>query len=536
MHHPKHGFITVMPHLDEMGWSFKEELVKSIRQKVNPGNGTAETTWYQYDANGQRIRKITENSAGAEAIPTKKEERIYISGYETYRTYQANLINFERESLSLIDQGNRFVMVETVKQNTKPAPAPSETVGARLVRYQLHNHLGSSCLELDAFAQVISYEEYHPFGTTAFQAQSATIKAAAKRYRFTGMERDEETGLEYHSARYYLPWLARWASTDPTGIKDGTNVYAYVVNNPVIKTDLTGKQATTGGNTTPVPTPQTEDPPDEAQPTPPPQATAGGPGQPAGRTGLSVTFQRQRLSAAGAQGGGTQLGYAFNRGIAQSKSLGGIEITGNLTLAGDTTGTVTGASPSAGVHVWYGPDGSRFILGGYLALNYTLGQSPPDASTNFGGAFTVAPELHLGGPDADHSPVVIGGNVNFGFQQSTQVAQTGDGAPSTYVPNPVNLTGSLNLTYNPVYYSNSKVPIVSIYAEGAGGGILNGDTTGRTQFGSVGGGASVNILDGTQIYTFGAATGYRWQGDTVGSGMVPAGGPFVYGTFGISWY
>ena len=75
--------------------------------------------------------------------------------------------------------------------------------------------LGSAALELDDTAQVISYEEYHPYGTTAYQAKNSAIKSAAKRYRYTGMERDEESGLEYHSARYYLPWLGRWLSCDP---------------------------------------------------------------------------------------------------------------------------------------------------------------------------------------------------------------------------------------------------------------------------------------------------------------------------------
>ena len=241
-HHAQHGFISVMPHLQEMGWSFKEELIKTIRQKRVDG-GTPETTYYQYDGQGQRIRKITENSANAGATPTKKEERIYIAGYETYRTYQTNIVNFERESLSLIDERHRFLMVETVKQNNIPAPSPSEIVGARLTRYQLHNHLGSSALELDGSpsAKVISYEEYHPFGTTSYQANNATIKAAAKRYRYTGMERDEETGLEYHSARYYLPWLGRWLSADTNGIGDGVNVYSYCQSNPVIHFDKTGK-------------------------------------------------------------------------------------------------------------------------------------------------------------------------------------------------------------------------------------------------------------------------------------------------------
>lgn len=241
-HHSQHGFITAMPHLEEMGWNFKEELASSVKQKINPGNGTAETTYYQYDAQGQRIRKITENSASAGLTPTKKEERIYLSSYETYRTYQNNSVNFERESLSLMDEGHRFVMIETVKQNTDPAPLPSDNIGARLTRFQLHNHFGSSSLELDHAAEVISYEEYHPFGTTAYQANNAAIKASAKRYRYTGMERDEETGLEYHSARYYIPWLGRWLSVDPIAIKGGINDYVYCANNPVNKTDTNGKE------------------------------------------------------------------------------------------------------------------------------------------------------------------------------------------------------------------------------------------------------------------------------------------------------
>ncbi len=245
-HHAQHGFMTAMPHLEEMDWNFKEELVKTIRQRRTDG-GTPETTWYQYDGSGQRIRKITENQAAPEARPTKKEERIYIAGYETYKTYEANTLNFERESLSLMDNGHRFIMIETVKTNTNPAPSPWENlsrfrgrVGVRLIRYQLHNHLGSSALELDDGAQVISYEEYHPFGTTAYQAKNAAIKSAAKRYRYTGMERDEETGLEYHGARYYLPWLGRWLSTDPIGVGDGVNVFCYCRGNPISYNDQTG--------------------------------------------------------------------------------------------------------------------------------------------------------------------------------------------------------------------------------------------------------------------------------------------------------
>jgi RHS repeat-associated protein len=237
-HHTQHGFILAMPHLTLMGWNFKEELIRTATQLVTEGSGdTPETTYYQYDGQGQRIRKITENFAKAGTTATKKEERIYIAGYELYKNPSTGL---ERVSLSLLEEGHRFVMVETrndVDDGTKK----------QLVRYQLHNHLGSAALELNEAAQIISYEEYHPFGTTAYQVKNAKMNAAAKRYRYTGMERDEESGLEYHSARYYLPWLGRWCSADPIGIGDGVNVYGYCHGNPIIKVDKNGNQASNQG-------------------------------------------------------------------------------------------------------------------------------------------------------------------------------------------------------------------------------------------------------------------------------------------------
>jgi RHS repeat-associated protein len=224
-HHAQHGFITALSHLEEMHWNFKEELIATIRQRRTDG-GTAETTWYQYDGKGQRIRKITENQAAPGSTSTKKEERIYLAGYELYKKHSGTDAGLERVSQSLMDEAHRFVMIETRND-------VDDGTEKQLVRYQLSNHLGSTALELNENGEVISYEEYHPYGTTAYFAKNATIKAAAKRYRFTGMERDEETGLEYHSARYYLPWLGRWLNADPIGIEDGLNLYRYVSGNPV---------------------------------------------------------------------------------------------------------------------------------------------------------------------------------------------------------------------------------------------------------------------------------------------------------------
>jgi len=212
-HHSQHGFMEELPHLKKIGWNFKEEVVLTTRQHCTDDNIPV-ITYYQYDGGGQRIRKITENQASAGNQPTNKEKRVYVGGYELYKKHTGANAGLERTSLSLMDGDHRFVMIETRND------VDDGTI-KQLVRYQLHNHLGSSALELDDSADVISYEEYHPYGTTAYQAKNAAIKAVAKRYRYTGMERDEETGLEYHSARYYLPWLGRWLSADPIGIGGG---------------------------------------------------------------------------------------------------------------------------------------------------------------------------------------------------------------------------------------------------------------------------------------------------------------------------
>jgi len=271
-HHPQHGFITTLPQLQVMKWSFKEELQAVAKQSVLASS--PETTWYVYDGGGQRARKITENEAGAGVVPTKKSQRIYVGGIEVYREYgMADAITLERESYHVMDDKSRIAMIETRTEGDDDSPA-------RLVRYQFGNHLGSASIETDDTARVISYEEYHPFGTTSYQAVDKDIKAAAKRYRFTGMERDEESGLSYHSARYYLPWVGRWLNSDPTGINGGINSYAYVKNNPVMALDPSGTDGeacgvwdeeaatcyaepcpTTSGPDAPAPTPSPPPPP-----------------------------------------------------------------------------------------------------------------------------------------------------------------------------------------------------------------------------------------------------------------------------------
>lgn len=222
-HHAQHGYMERLPHLQSMAWTFKEELQATSKHALN--DGAPETTYYVYDGSGQRARKITERAVGG----AFKEERVYMGGFEVFR--QAD--GLERETLHVAG-------VALLETRTKG----SDETQRVLTRYQLGNHLGSVSLELDENATLISYEEYHPYGTTAYQARNASIKAAAKRYRYTGMERDEETGMAYHSARYYLTWLGRWGSADPIGVEGGMNLYVFSGKNPINRADKNGNQPT----------------------------------------------------------------------------------------------------------------------------------------------------------------------------------------------------------------------------------------------------------------------------------------------------
>ena len=202
-----HGNMTSMPHLPLMRWDYQDQLRATSQQVMN--NGTPETTYYVYDASGQRVRKVTDRQAVGGATPRRKAERIYLGSFEIYRDYEndGTTIKLERETLHIMDDKQRIALIETRTQGNDPAPQ-------QLIRYQFENHLNSASLELDDQAQIISYEEYTPYGSTSYQAVRSQTETP-KRYRYTGKERDEESGLNYHGARYYAPWLGRWMSCDP---------------------------------------------------------------------------------------------------------------------------------------------------------------------------------------------------------------------------------------------------------------------------------------------------------------------------------
>lgn len=238
--HDANGNMLKLHPLEVIKWNVLDQLEATSKQKLTTG-GTPETTYYHYDSGGQRVRKITYLESSAGIKPNKKDERIYLGSFEFYREYVAatQTIKLERETVHIMDDKTRVLLFETKKIDTNPLLETDNTsIDKAVSRYQLGNHLGSVSLELDKEAEVISYEEYFPYGSTAYQARDKSITSVAKRYRYTGKERDEESGLYYYGARYYASWLGRWCSCD---VVENINRYEYGSNNPVRFTDPDGK-------------------------------------------------------------------------------------------------------------------------------------------------------------------------------------------------------------------------------------------------------------------------------------------------------
>lgn len=223
------GNMTAMPHLADMEWNFANQL----RSLDLGGGGFA---FYVYGGSGRRRRKVIERQNG------QKVERIYFGTVEVYRERNAaNQITYERWTTHIADSHGRIAQVDTKTIDTAGADAVNP-LNTPLIRYQHNNHQHSASIETDEDGNVISFEEYHPFGTTAYRSSRPDRDFSLKRYRYCGKERDQENGLDYCHNRYYASWLGRWTSADPAGFVDGANLYLYCANNPVMFSDPSGTQ------------------------------------------------------------------------------------------------------------------------------------------------------------------------------------------------------------------------------------------------------------------------------------------------------
>jgi len=107
------------------------------------------------------------------------------------------------------------------------------------VYYSFGDQVGSTRVLTDANGVVCYDADYYAFG-----GENVKVATCPQAYKFTGYERDPETGLDYAVFRYYNSRVGRFMSPDPiegdVGDPQSLNRYTYVVNDPVNLTDPLG--------------------------------------------------------------------------------------------------------------------------------------------------------------------------------------------------------------------------------------------------------------------------------------------------------
>ena len=108
------------------------------------------------------------------------------------------------------------------------------------------DHLGSANWITDIKGTPIQYIHYAPYGELINNQHAAGYD---ERYKFTGKERDVETGYDYFGARFYWATIGHWLSVDPMADKyPNISPYAYCAWNPVKFVDPDGRKIKIAGN------------------------------------------------------------------------------------------------------------------------------------------------------------------------------------------------------------------------------------------------------------------------------------------------
>jgi RHS repeat-associated protein len=189
--------------------------------RISTATKSGSTTTYVYDSDGNRVKKTNGSS------------------YDTLYWYMTPGIVAESDLSGTTKSEYIFFNGERVARR-------DGVNGTGGVFYYFSDHLKTASVVTDATGNIKAESDYYPWG-----GELQLVNADSNHYKFTGKERDSETGLDYFGARYYSNGLGRWVSADwsatpvPVPYADYSNpqslgLYGFVGGNPASKADPDG--------------------------------------------------------------------------------------------------------------------------------------------------------------------------------------------------------------------------------------------------------------------------------------------------------
>jgi RHS repeat-associated protein len=188
---------------------------------------------YIYDGDGNRVEKCVAGTASTACPTSGTSGTLYWMGTGSAALDESDL------SGNMLEQ---YVFFNGTRVARRDVPTDA-------IHFYFSDHLGTHAVVENATGTAFEQDiDYYPFGGVEEDYSTTQVP---QHYKFTGKERDSESGLDMFGARYYGSSLGRFMTPDwaaepepvpYANLKDPQtlNLYGYVRNNPLSKTDPDG--------------------------------------------------------------------------------------------------------------------------------------------------------------------------------------------------------------------------------------------------------------------------------------------------------
>jgi RHS repeat-associated protein len=229
-------------------------LTPQSQSAFSAANNRIALTGFNYDAVGNLTSDPTTAINGMVYDAENRQTSYTKAGVTTQYRYDG-----DGRRVTKIDSTGTTVFVYNAAGQLVAEYTDAGTSGTVTMSYLTSDHLGSTRVVTDGTGAVKARHDYLPFGEEigsnigGRDGVTGYVSSDSTRQKFTGKERDGESGLDYFGARYLSSAQGRFTSVDPIMIKidrvfdpQRLNLYAYVRNNPLLFTDPNGKDLIPG--------------------------------------------------------------------------------------------------------------------------------------------------------------------------------------------------------------------------------------------------------------------------------------------------